>query len=382
MQRARTVVVILCLLPWLPGGSFAQVSKEPPVQAETLRQLGVTPTAEGIVAFLRSVARGNHTLPDADADALIVQLGNDEFERREKATQRLTALPFPPRAKLQAASKSTDLETATRARDILDRLDKRPDPLVVVLQAARERNLRLTPADLVALLPVCETESAVEAAQEDLLAGLGQDDLPQVRRWLEDRRPRVRAAGVRGLAVLLKDKALPELRKLLESPEEVVRVAAARALVQGGQAVDFDKYAAGLDVETQVLLLRIMERQFRLTNKEKRDDTKVMGEYYKLLDRYADTLAKSKNVKRAAMPPANTQHWLELGLDTSKHPEVVMYKIRWFGGTWSQWYVPGFNDRERDKGRDIRMWSCFNDHEYEVITTSAKEKQRDIKDLP
>ena len=38
--------------------------------------------------------------------------------------------------------------------------------------------------------------------------------------------------------------------------------------------------------------------------------------------------------------------------------------------------------REVGKGRDIRLWACFNDHEYEVVTTTRKDKQRMVQDLP
>jgi hypothetical protein len=161
-----------------------------------------------------------------------------------------------------------------------------------------------------------------------------------------------------------------------------VRVAAARALVDLGKALDYKKYAAELDPEMRVLILCVAEKRFRQENKDQRDKPGVMEEYQNLLKDYAAALATVKNVKLEKKGPQNTQYWLELGLKTSKHPEVLMYRIQWLNGSWSGWFVPGFNDREVGKGRDIRLWACFNDHEYEVITTTDKTKQREVQDLP
>src|SRR3989338_7711531 len=57
-----------------------------------------------------------------------------------------------------------------------------------------------------------------------------------------------------------------------------------------------------------------------------------------------------------------------LGLDISKHPEILKYRIRWFNGSWSAWYVPGQNDidwKTNTDGSKRRVWAYFDDHVHE-----------------
>ncbi|XP_041346997.1 uncharacterized protein LOC121366732 [Gigantopelta aegis] len=63
-----------------------------------------------------------------------------------------------------------------------------------------------------------------------------------------------------------------------------------------------------------------------------------------------------------------------------KGGRIIAYKIRWFNGSWSGWYVPGVNDIDgkfnpssrscslpylRNSMR--RMWSYFYDHTHKYI---------------
>jgi len=352
-------------------------------EAEVLRELGVAPTQEGVGRFLESVVKGDRRpLTDAEADDLIARLGSDRFEVREKASEKLTSLLLPPLEKLHKASKNPDLEIAMRSRAILERLEGRGDPLAAVLRFARQRQIPISFAQLLAVIAVCENSATAEAAQDLLIVTVRPADLEQVRKGLEDRNVRIKAAAVRALGALQKENAVAELQQLLKHSEDRVRAAAARALVERGQTVDYKQYAPLLDAESLVLVLRAADKRFRLDNQNRRNDPKVMAEYQKLVDLYADALVKSKDVRREKKGPANTPYWLQLGLNTSKHPELLMYRIQWFDGQWSGWFVPGFNDREQGKGRDIRLWACFNDHAFEIVTTTAKDKYRDIQDLP
>jgi hypothetical protein len=63
----------------------------------------------------------------------------------------------------------------------------------------------------------------------------------------------------------------------------------------------------------------------------------------------------------------------QLGLTTSTHPEILQYRIKWFDGSWSPWYVPGVNDRDWEDNPDgtaRRIWSYFDDHTHEYILCS------------
>jgi hypothetical protein len=74
------------------------------------------------------------TRPDDKAiEALIRQLGAEEFADREAATKRLTELAGQARAALEKATRSTDAEIANRARGILATLPKLTHHLVDAL---------------------------------------------------------------------------------------------------------------------------------------------------------------------------------------------------------------------------------------------------------
>lgn len=63
--------------------------------------------------------------------------------------------------------------------------------------------------------------------------------------------------------------------------------------------------------------------------------------------------------------------------------KIVAYKIQWFNGIWSPWYVPGYNDMDwkfnnintQSTCQDIvtqpyslrRVWSYFQDHTHTYI---------------
>ena len=107
-----------------------------------------------------------------------------------------------------------------------------------------------------------------------------------------------------------------------------------------------------------------------------------MQQYETMLNNYAKALSKVEGVEQIKRAASRDRQWHDQGLDTSKHPEVLVYQIRWFNGRWSGWLVPGFNDREKGKGRNVRHWGCFADHQHEVILTTRKELYREIQDLP
>jgi len=72
--------------------------------------------------------------------------------------------------------------------------------------------------------------------------------------------------------------------------------------------------------------------------------------------------------------PGGTGEFEKLGLDTSKHPEIMRYRIQWFSGAWSPWYVPGVGDEDSKTNLDgtrRRMWSYFDDHNHESEVCSS-----------
>ena len=52
--------------------------------------------------------------------------------------------------------------------------------------------------------------------------------------------------------------------------------------------------------------------------------------------------------------------------DTSANPRILIYRICWFNGGWSRWFIPGINDPD-SKVEGERMWRYFSSHTYEYI---------------
>lgn len=82
--------------------------------------------------------------------------------------------------------------------------------------------------------------------------------------------------------------------------------------------------------------------------------------------------------------PQGGSEWMAQGLDTSRHPEILSYHIRWFNGNWSREFFPGKNDIDVKKNgphrfTDIddgqrRRWSYFQDHQYAVTACAGAFK--------
>ena len=71
--------------------------------------------------------------------------------------------------------------------------------------------------------------------------------------------------------------------------------------------------------------------------------------------------------------PQQDNEWVEqclnLSLDQKKWGcRIVAYRIRWFNGNWSSWFVPSVNDLYKKSFEPLRrFWACFNDHAFEII---------------
>lgn len=74
-------------------------------------------------------------------------------------------------------------------------------------------------------------------------------------------------------------------------------------------------------------------------------------------------------------PPSRDKRWALGGVDLNvdwaiKCGDIVAYKLQWFSGDWSGWFVPGINDMDSKvnaKNGLRRMWSYFDDHTHSYI---------------
>lgn len=174
--------------------------------------------------------------------ALVKQLGDDEFSKREEATQQLIAVGARARPFLRQALTETDIEVKRRAEDCLKKIDQGAAGTVV---AAGVRTLaRLKPPGavevLLSYLPASEDEVVAEEVRAALTA-LAVRDLkadPALVAALTDALPGKRAAAAVALCRANAPGQMAAIRKLLDDPEPAVRLRVALAL-----AVTRDKEA-------------------------------------------------------------------------------------------------------------------------------------------
>jgi len=100
--------------------------------------------------------------------------------------------------------------------------------------------------------------------------------------------------------------------------------------------------------------------------KEKHNSKKAKVAIHQLV--LKDNENKNKTgLKLINRKPIRVKHFQNIGLDVSEHPEIVMYRIQWFSGGWSPWYVPGLNDVDWKLNGSRRVWCYFEDHNHEYI---------------
>ena len=120
MTRRCLVVPALGLL--LAAGSPAAPDEDGADEA-ALRSAGLRTDGAALLDFFRK--RTPREADRARIAELVRQLGSDEFDLREKASQALVAQGAAARKALQGATGSGDPEVARRARDCLRQLAPR-----------------------------------------------------------------------------------------------------------------------------------------------------------------------------------------------------------------------------------------------------------------
>ena len=186
----------------------------------------------GLLEFFRrhAVQPGD----DARIKGLIRQLGDDDFDRREDASLQLTGLGLRARPFLRSALFIPDVEVAHRARECLKQIDESSS--AAVMAAAVRVLAKLKPegatAALLDYLPSAGDESLAEGVRL-ALSGLavrdGKADAVLVGA-LTDRSAEKRGAAAYALGRAAFAEQLPAVRRLLQDPEPLVRYRAALGL--------------------------------------------------------------------------------------------------------------------------------------------------------
>jgi hypothetical protein len=213
------------------------------VQSETaedeqlLKEAKVATTGPGLLEFFqRRVPTENDK---ARITGLIRQLGNSDFQTREKATREVIALGPVALPELQKARKDPDAEVKRRVAQCVEVIEREASPPVT---AAAVRLLRArAPAGaigvLLAFLPHANDEGVEEEITTALLT-LGVKDGkvdPLLAVALDDQVPARKAVA----AMILARYGTPEqkeiVRKFLNDPDPRIRLRAAQGLVAARQ---------------------------------------------------------------------------------------------------------------------------------------------------
>jgi hypothetical protein len=206
---------------------------------QLLRQAHIATDGPGLLAFFRT------RLPDSTDEkkikSLIIQLGDESFEKREEASKQLIAMGMRARNALRVAVKDADLEISRRAEDCLQTIEEAGARSVTLSAAVRvltQRKPEKAAATLLAFLPHAEDDAVVSEifhALRSLAVHDGKAE-PAVVEALTDKIALKRAAAGAALARAHLSDTLPAVRKLLKDPDPNVRLRVALALVAAREA--------------------------------------------------------------------------------------------------------------------------------------------------
>ncbi len=227
----------LGILVLLSSGLFLTGADNATEDEKVLKQAGVATDGPSLLAYVK-----NQTLTETDTTRikqLIKQLGDDDFEVREKASAQLAAIGAKAIPQLQQARGSSDIEVVRRAEACLARIEdgSSASVLAAVMRLLAVRKPAGTAELLLDYLPASESEEVKEAIQNALtqLALLDSKPAPALLAALTNenalRRRFAAVALVRGKAA----EARPAVRKLLQDSDAHVRLEVALALVRAGE---------------------------------------------------------------------------------------------------------------------------------------------------
>lgn len=231
----------------LPLASLAN-AQGPAEDVRLLRAAGVPTESAELIAWIKQLCPSSESR--ARAEALIRQLGAENFDERAKASEALLRLGPSVLPVVRKAIGSSDPEIRTRARKCVRLLEqKAPSPAVVVaavrrLETVARANSALVLLDLFvafseeAPLPAAsialtrELRPLADQARESLVVVLRRSDkgVEAVRGVLGDRLPARRCAAAIALSLAGVKDALPAIRALLKDGDRGVRLGAAWAL--------------------------------------------------------------------------------------------------------------------------------------------------------
>jgi hypothetical protein len=220
--------LLACSLSRCPGAEDQALKAE----EQILRAAGIAADGPAVLDLFR-----RHTLSPASLQritSLIGQLGDDQFELREKASRELASFGSAAGPLLRRAQASADVEVVRRAEQLLKQVDAGPGPKVFAAAAhvLAARKPDGAAAALLAFLPFAE--EVVQAEARAALAALAlRDGKPEqvLVKALKDAVPLRRSAAGEALCGARAPGVDAELRALLKDPDPEVRLRIALAFL-------------------------------------------------------------------------------------------------------------------------------------------------------
>jgi hypothetical protein len=231
--RLACLVVLLAV-----AGSLTLAAERSTPDEKVLADHKVPGDGPALLEFFRK--QTTQVLTDAQLAALVEQLGDDDFFKREEASRNLILAGPRSRKHLTPGLKHADLEVRFRATRCLKQIDNDVSASVEVMGAAIRQLARLAPAGAVrALLDYTERaeQAAIVFELRQALSALAMRDgkaNPALVAGLRSRSSRRRLAAALALCAARATNQLPALRKLLED-DDAVRLPVAEALARLGQ---------------------------------------------------------------------------------------------------------------------------------------------------
>ncbi len=226
LARASWWLILLMGLPF-----SAVLGAEPDSLVIELRAAGIEPSRQGLEKFLEPMRLTPTRL--AKVRALLADLGNEDFEKREKATTALSAMPHLPRTLIKNPG-GPDPEVEKRIEQVLEdpRRDECEHQLFLVLRLVQEKRLQGLAPLLLELMPQWSEEHLVQAAGRAVVASAERADGKVLRSALARKETGpARPAAATALAAVFGREAGRELEGLLQDADPRVCLASATALL-------------------------------------------------------------------------------------------------------------------------------------------------------
>lgn len=223
----RLALLVMVILPFVQSSATAADNAKFARYEKILKDGGVKPTPEGILEYLSPLSAKR-------LGALIAQLGDSNYEKRQQATKLLSSLPAVPSASLQTAAESDDPEVRYRAKLIIERnrAGRNSSVMHAALQRIRGEEFAKAAPILVELIPQFQRTDLVMAAATALksVAQKSHSDLLRKTLYASSHTP-LRIAVLQALASIGDKAIIPDLRRLQTDKDEKLRFAAGAGLL-------------------------------------------------------------------------------------------------------------------------------------------------------